>query len=394
LDDLHGFGNWELRGLRDGSRQEEFELNMNIEKEPWFYGCLSWLIPGAGQIYAGRVSKGLLFLFLWVSGSAAAYYMLGTTRFLGLLPAGCSYIFTAILLPIAATWDAVHFAKRQEVLPKGMPDSWFAVFFSLIFGPLGYVYLRKWAFLSLWVILAVLAALSSLLIKSRLCVHIIVFIFAVGVPVHVYLIACNKDRSIRDKATLTFFILLLFSGSNFVIGPYFDHRYGVWTVGSHGRSMEPTLGNKNEHYIIINSFVYIMNNPQISDIVAIKTSRVGHDPNALESAEATKESILIKRIIAAGGDIIEVNDGMVKVNGKVRRCYSHVSGDSYIRTTNWKNLLAQKGPYRVPEGKFFVMGDNIEISFDSRYFGAVPRDAIIGKVVKVYWPLSRARVLK
>jgi len=88
---------------------------------PWFCGCLSLIIPGAGQFYTGRISKGLLFLFLSIGTGVAKDYMLGTTRFLGLLPA-VGFLIFGILVSIVAIWDAVCFAKRQQALPKETPD--------------------------------------------------------------------------------------------------------------------------------------------------------------------------------------------------------------------------------------------------------------------------------
>ena len=69
------------------------KLDRSIEMGPWFYGCLSWTILGAGQFYSGRISKGLLFLFLAICADNVKDYMLGTTRFLGLLPAAMFFIF-------------------------------------------------------------------------------------------------------------------------------------------------------------------------------------------------------------------------------------------------------------------------------------------------------------
>lgn len=361
--------------------------------EPWFYGCLSWLIPGAGQFYARRISKGLLFLLLSIGASVAKDYMLGTTRFLGLLPAAVFFIF-GILVLIVATWDAVHFARKQKALPKETPDPWFPVFLSMILGLFGYVYMRKWFFVFLWMILAALSVLSMSIIHGKLSAIIIILVFCVCVIAHVYFISNKKYGQIGSKAAILFFILLISGASWSVISRYLelDHKYGVWFVEFVGPCMQPTL-DYNER-CIINSFVYTKDAPQVGDIVEIETSRVTRVPDALKSAGTIQTPNFIKRIVAGGGDIIEVNDGKIIVNGKIRKYYSYIPSHSNNGTTRRKNLLAQNGPYRVPEGKFFVMGDNIDNSFDSRYFGAVPRDAIIGKVVKVYWPLSRARILK
>ncbi len=310
--------------------------------------------------------------------------MLGTTRFLGLLPAAVFDIF-GVLVFIVAAWDAVHFAKKQQALPKETPDPWFGVFLSLIIGPFAYFYFRKWLYCILWL---VLAALDVLLIRGELLARIVLFIFFVGVAPHVYLIANKKYGQMGGNKAILFFILLVFGASLDIANSYLERRYGIWYTGCSSGSMEPTL--KVGDRIIVNNFAYVMSAPEVNDIVVIKRSRVTRYPYALKSAEAIQSPFFIKRIVARWGDIIEVNDGIVKVNGKIRPYYPDISNYSGTRTTQHKGLLT----YCVPEGNFFVMGDNIDNSFDSRYFGPVPRDAIIGKVVKVYWPLSRARVLR
>lgn len=360
---------------------------MDIKREPWFCGCMSWMLPGAGQFYSRRIWKGLIFLLLWIGAGVAKDYMLGTTRFLGLLPAIGFFIF-GILVPVLATWDAVSYARRQKALENITPDPWFPVFLSMILGLFSYVYMRKWFFVFLWLFLAALSVLSMFIIHSKLLVMIIIVVFYFGVIAHVYFISNKKYGQMGGKATILFFVLFVFGAFLDIANSYIEGRHGLWYASCGSESMEPTL--KVGERIIVNNFAYVMSDPEVNDIVVIKRSRVIRYPYASESAEAVQSPFFIKRIVARWGDIIEVNDGIVKVNGKIRPYYPDISNYSGTRTTPHKGLLT----YCVPEGNFFVMGDNIDNSFDSRYFGPVPRDAIIGKVVKVYWPLSRARILK
>ena len=156
--------------------------------------------------------------------------MLGTTRFLGLWQAVVLIVFADIFVTIVATWDAVHFAKKQHpVKEKKKPDPWFAVFVSFIVGIFGYVYLRKWEFAILWVILATLGILSFFIIKSTLYAHLLILIFVTSVPIHVYTRASMKSQPIMEKAALFLFtVLILVSFWAAVVRPYINHK--IWNL--------------------------------------------------------------------------------------------------------------------------------------------------------------------
>ncbi len=87
---------------------------------------------------------------------------------------------------------------------------------------------------------------------------------------------------------------------------------------------------------------------------------------------------LIKRVIAGPGDTIEITSGVVKVNGEVL-------DESYINTPTNKDV-----PYQViPEGNYFMMGDNRAVSYDSRDLGYVVEEDIIGKVLFRFLPVKK-----
>ena len=98
------------------------------------------------------------------------------------------------------------------------------------------------------------------------------------------------------------------------------------------------------------------------------------------------KDVLCKRVIARGGQTIDMRDGSLYIDGK------KVTED-YAKGESWPLYLGEgkrlSYPYKVPEGKIWVMGDNRENSADSRYFGAVPEDSVIGICVTRYLPLNR-----
>jgi signal peptidase I len=94
----------------------------------------------------------------------------------------------------------------------------------------------------------------------------------------------------------------------------------------------------------------------------------------------------VKRVIGIPGDIIEIDDdGKVYVNGGVEN-------KPYVLGHTSKG--AMEYPIKVPENKFFVMGDNREMSDDSRDFGCVSINSCEGKAAFILWPSSRVKRIK
>jgi len=86
-------------------------------------------------------------------------------------------------------------------------------------------------------------------------------------------------------------------------------------------------------------------------------------------------SDLVKRVIGLPGDVVEIHDGSVWINGKKL-------AEPYLKEP--MDPRERSGPYFVPMNSYFVMGDNRNNSYDSRYWGFVPRSSIIGTPVIIY----------
>jgi len=98
----------------------------------------------------------------------------------------------------------------------------------------------------------------------------------------------------------------------------------------------------------------------------------------------------IKRLIAFGGETVEIKLGDIYINGQL-------IDDPRIKNTYYYN----RGQYgeigekiKVPEGSYFVLGDNSGSSRDSRYWGFVPEDFLIGRAELIYWPPQRVRMIQ
>ena len=125
-----------------------------------------------------------------------------------------------------------------------------------------------------------------------------------------------------------------------------------------GHSMLPTL--QEGEYVIINKLSYYLEDPERGDIIVLKF------PN-------DRSRDFIKRIVGIPGDHIEVNNGVVEING--------IGLDEpYINAQpNYS------GAWDVPEGQYFVLGDNRNNSSDSHNWSYLPQDDIVGKAWIIYW---------
>lgn len=136
-------------------------------------------------------------------------------------------------------------------------------------------------------------------------------------------------------------------------------------------SMLPTL--KVNDYILVNRFVYKMALPSRGEII------VFHPPHVKDPANTD----FIKRVVALENDVVEVADGVLYLNGIPQ-------DEPFIK----EPIDADFPAYRVPKGHVFVMGDNRNNSDDSRYWGPLPLENIVGKAFVIFWPVSRMGLLK
>lgn len=132
-------------------------------------------------------------------------------------------------------------------------------------------------------------------------------------------------------------------------------------------SMEPTLLPQDR--VIVNKFLYRFREIERGDIVVFLPPNDNRD--------------YIKRIIGLPGETVEIKKGVVYINKQ------QLFEPYKIDRPDFSNF----GPLKVPQSCYFVMGDNRPNSSDSRVFGPLARERIIGKAFLIYWPLTRLRWL-
>lgn len=146
-------------------------------------------------------------------------------------------------------------------------------------------------------------------------------------------------------------------------------------------SMEPTL-LVGDH-ILVNKFIYGVKLPLIrKTIIPVTTPDRGDVIVFIYPVDPSKD--FIKRVIGIPGDKVEVIDEKLFIND--RPCPDDY-GVYTNRSTHAVNPGAKYnyGPVTVPEGRYLVMGDNRDHSYDSRFWGFVPEPSIKGEAFMIYW---------
>lgn len=140
-----------------------------------------------------------------------------------------------------------------------------------------------------------------------------------------------------------------------------------------GNSMHPTY--KNGEFLMANKITYKFSEPKRGDVVIFKYSD-------------TQD--FIKRVIGLPGDKVMIKDGQIYVND------SQLSEGEYLASsvvTNGGSYIHEGQTITVPDGQYFVCGDNRPNSSDSREFGPIEEGKIKGKAWVVYFPFSEFRLV-
>jgi len=146
-------------------------------------------------------------------------------------------------------------------------------------------------------------------------------------------------------------------------------RFAVQNFNIEGHSMEPGL--HDQELILVDKWTYLFHPPSRGDVVVF-------------IAPPQPSQDYIKRVIGVPGDVITIQNSTVIVDGVALK-------ETYVDSRNQGGTFEAKHIFNmlVPPNEYFVLGDNRANSSDSRVWGFVPKQNIIGRAALVYWPLQQ-----
>ncbi|HEV2994521.1 MAG TPA: signal peptidase I, partial [Chthoniobacterales bacterium] len=134
-------------------------------------------------------------------------------------------------------------------------------------------------------------------------------------------------------------------------------------------------------------FTYNFVKPHRGDVFVFRTDHIPGIPGDID----TGQPFYIKRLAGLPGDTLRINPPKLYINGKEARGRGFervmAAGNGYRGYSSGRDYLAQPDrSFTVPAHSYFAMGDNSYNSYDSRYWGPVPEENLVGRGLLVYWP--------
>ena len=198
-------------------------------------------------------------------------------------------------------------------------------------------------------------------------------------------------NELLDSALIAVFLVF------FVIRPFVLQAFYIPS-----KSMEPTLQINDK--LIVLKYAYRFGEPQHGDVVVFRAPKVAVETSDQPQYDPRHPVDYVKRVVAVGNDRIRVvaGEGVYRNGTLVHEPYTAASPD-YDFPTDRRDLVQgaspeireslranlRDGELLVPPGYLFVMGDNRRASHDSHRWGLLPKKALIGKAVFIFWPLNR-----
>lgn len=188
----------------------------------------------------------------------------------------------------------------------------------------------------------------------------------------------QPDETFGEKFKRIFLDLLqtvVLAGSIFVVSYLFlfqPHQVK-------GTSMDPNF--RNEEFLLTDKLSYRFNEPKRGEVIIFKAPST--EPCAEDECE------YIKRVIGLPGESVRISSGFIYINDqKLNETYL----DNNLKT-NSGSYFSEGKTVVIPQDYYFVSGDNRSHSRDSREFGPIKKEAIVGKAFLKYWPIDAVGVI-
>ena len=359
--------------------EQTLRYNGGISKEPWLAVLLSTILAGVGQLYSGRIKRGLILICVQTSLSFCGLWFLFS--FTGDIRVGLAFAPFLISIWIWNLFDAYKCAKAEnsedfEILRKQNKDPWLSVFLSTLIPGLGQIYIRKrfWGI----VFIIVFVCLCHFEKNSPLFILALIAVFRAFVCYHTY-ISAPICRETSKKVIIIIAAVILCNGllgyGLFPFKKYYVEAYQIpktsesFSEGAKTEcSMSPTLLPSDRLFV----------RKSVSDAA-------NRGDILLFISPADSGSLFLQRVVAFEGEAIEIKNNAIYINSK--KIQSPAVQD--IKYVSIGEYGIEGKPYVVPKNSVFVLGDNSNKSWDSRFFGAVPKSDVVGKAYKRYWPPKR-----
>ncbi len=200
-------------------------------------------------------------------------------------------------------------------------------------------------------------------------------IFEVFVIIDAYLFTKRSNPACRRPGIRKVFIPLgviffMFVANGNTLLALAMKRYIAPVARVRSNSMRPRLVVGD--WFLINKMVYRQGSPRPGDVVFFDFH--------------LDDRVVVKRVIARGGEAVEIKDGDIYIDGRLR----DVPGAADVYYRNGGEFGRAGKSVVVPPGYYYVLGDNSETSIDSRYWGFVPSENIIGRAHKIIYPFDRS----
>jgi signal peptidase I len=279
--------------------------------------------------------------------------------------------------------------KEQETVTKRR--RWLGVILSLFVPGFGLARAGMPKRAALWFFGLPIASLAAGILLAFEEIPFSIGAVAVAVSFLLYItMLCDSFRSGIMTRRLWFayfgvFILL------FLLPPPLSMVIKTFTIPT--GSMAPTLmgadSTTGSDYVVVDRLSYFFGSPERGDLVVFKKLEISGIQNFQSNNQ--NEIFYVMRLIGFPGENITISDNSIFVDEVMLGEDDGIpSSNSYVTAAEIRALEAKpEANFKVGSNEFFVLGDNSQNSFDSRFWGGVPQTSIIGKVTTIYYPFSR-----